>query len=147
MMMGQVGHENGGYMQGGCDVLAHLVLGGNEEVLLSESVHGAVLCIDLHFDRVLQARPLQLLHLCGHGGGEQLRAPIPRNDLQDLVDLLLEVHVEQPVRLVQHQVSERLQREALQNHKCVFKLLPKGISYSTSEGMRISSLSQCSHVE
>ncbi len=81
---------------------ADLVLGGNEEVLLPESVHSAVLCVHLHLDRVLQARPLKLLDFCGHGGGEELRAPFARDDLQDLVDLLLEVHVEQPVRLVQH---------------------------------------------
>ena len=38
------------------------------------------------------------------------------DDFQDLVNLLLKVHVQQPVRLVQHQVLQRAQREALQPH-------------------------------
>lgn len=93
--------------------LLHLVLGGYEEVLLPEGVDCAVLCINLHLDGVLQAGALQLGHLCCHGGREELRAPLPRDHLEDLVDLLLEIHVQQPIRLIQHQMPQSLQREAL----------------------------------
>ena len=55
-------------------------------------------------------------NLGGHGGAEELGAALARDDFEDLVDLLLEVHVEQPVRLVQHQVPQQLQAEPLQ--KC-----------------------------
>lgn len=36
------------------------------------------------------------------------------NGLQDLVNLLLKIHVQQPISLIQHQVLEHLEVEALQ---------------------------------
>jgi hypothetical protein len=84
----------------------HLEFGRDEEVLLSEGVDCLVLGIDLHLDGVGEAGSLQLGHLGGHCGRKQLRAPLLGDDLQDLVDLLLEVHVEEPVRLVQNQMLQ-----------------------------------------
>ena len=52
-----------------------------------------------HLDGLDQAGPLQLLHLVGHGGTEELRAPVARDDLEDLIDLLLRVQVEQRIRV------------------------------------------------
>mmetsp|Transcript_4404 Transcript_4404/g.13342 ORF Transcript_4404/g.13342 Transcript_4404/m.13342 type:complete len:249 (-) Transcript_4404:221-967(-) len=93
--------------------VALLKLGGNEEVLLPEGVHGAVLGTNLHPDWVLEAGPLKLLNLARHGRREELGAPVPRDDLENLVDLLLEVHVEEPVSLVKHEVLQLVQVEAL----------------------------------
>ena len=87
------------------------MLGRDEEVVLLERVHGAVLGAHLHLDRVPEARALKLSHLARHGRGEQLRAPVPRDNLEDLVDLLLKVEVEQPVRLVQAEHLQLLQGE------------------------------------
>ena len=54
--------------EGGQAVAAHLVLCGDEEVLLAKRVHGLVLGVYLHLDWVRQACALQLGHLAGHGG-------------------------------------------------------------------------------
>ncbi len=70
-------HSKGCFTQEG-----HLVLGRDEEVLLAQRVHCAVLCIHLNLDRVVQAGALQLGHLAGHGGREQLRSPLLWHDLR-----------------------------------------------------------------
>ena len=107
--------DGGGALQLGehVDGVAVLVLGGDEEVLLPQSGHGGVLAGHLHLDRVAQAGALQLGHLAGHGGAVQLGAPVPGDGLQDLVNLLLKVQAQDAVRLVQDQVLQLLQREAL----------------------------------
>ncbi len=45
---------------------------------------------------------------------ELLAACYLGNSFQDLVNLLFKVHVQQPVSLVQHQMLEQLETEALQ---------------------------------
>lgn len=52
------------------------MLGRDEEVLLSQRGHRLVLLVHLHLGRVPQAGTLQLLHLAGHGGREELRPPL-----------------------------------------------------------------------
>ena len=95
------------------------VLRRDEQVLLLQRVHGAVLRADFHLDRVPQARALELRHLARHRRAEQLRPSVARDHLEDLVDLLLEVEVQQSVRLVQAQHLELLQAEPLRVRQVV----------------------------
>ena len=50
----------------------YLEFSWNEEVLLAQSVNSGVLLSNLHLDWINQAGTLQLGHLVGHGGAEQL---------------------------------------------------------------------------
>ena len=93
--------------------VAVLVLRRDEQVVLLQRVHGAVLGAHLHLHGVPQARALQLGDFARHRRGKQLRPAVARHDFEDLVDLLLEVQVEQTVSLVQAQHLELLQPEAL----------------------------------
>ena len=55
---------------------AHLVLCGDEEVLLAKRIHSLILGVDLHLDWVRQACALQLGHLAGHRSRKELRAAL-----------------------------------------------------------------------
>ena len=50
------------------DVGAYFMLGWDEEVLLPQGGHSLVLLVHLHFGRIPEAGPLQLLHLASHRG-------------------------------------------------------------------------------
>mmetsp|Transcript_9965 Transcript_9965/g.21144 ORF Transcript_9965/g.21144 Transcript_9965/m.21144 type:complete len:347 (-) Transcript_9965:242-1282(-) len=93
--------------------VAVLVLRRHEHVLLDELLDRRVLGGDLHLHRVAQARALQLLHLGSHRGGEEVCVPLLGRGLQDDVQLLLEVHVEELVGLVEHEELEPADREPL----------------------------------
>ena len=102
--------------------MTDLVLGGYEQVLLPQCVHCAILGIHLHFDWVREAGSLQFGNLGRHGGREQLCAPLLGDHFEDLVNLLLEVHVEQAICLIQHQVSQSSQVKPLQKTGCMSSL-------------------------
>ena len=106
-------HRGGGELVEQIVDVAILVLRRHEEIILLQRIHGTVLGAHLHLDRVAQARALKLGHLAGHRGGEELRASLARDHLEDLVNLLLEVEVEQPVRLVEAEHLKLLEAEAL----------------------------------
>lgn len=94
----------------------HLVFGRDEHVVLEERVHRVVLGMRLHEHRVVQSRALQFGELLRHCGRVEVRAAAggARGDhTQHLLELLLEVHREDSVRLVQHQVLYAGEREAL----------------------------------
>lgn len=52
-----------------------------EDVLLPERVDGGVLLCYLHLHGIPETGPLQLGHLRGHRGAEELRAALLGNDL------------------------------------------------------------------
>mmetsp|Transcript_106745 Transcript_106745/g.307038 ORF Transcript_106745/g.307038 Transcript_106745/m.307038 type:complete len:222 (-) Transcript_106745:170-835(-) len=66
--------------------------GGDEHVVLHQARSRVVLRADLDLYRSPEARPLQLRHLRCHRRGEKERVPLGRDDLQDLVEGLIEVH-------------------------------------------------------
>lgn len=88
------------------------VLGGDEDVKLLQLVDGLVAVGDFHLDGILQRRPLQLLHLLRHRRAEQECSALPGNHFEDLIELHLEVHVEDAVGLVHHEIFDGLQAEA-----------------------------------
>lgn len=94
--------------------VAVLQLGRHERVLLNQRLDSAVLLAYLHLHGIAQRGALQLGHLGGHGRREHKGvAALAWDNGQDLVDFLLKVHVEQAIGLVEHQILERAQAEAL----------------------------------
>lgn len=115
------------------------VFSGEEAELLNESFDGLVLGADLYFDGVFETGSLELADLVGHGGREEVGAAVFVDDVENGVDFLLEVHVEQLVGLVEHQILYLLQVETLR----VLKMVQHS-SRSADHHMRL--LAQRSHL-
>merc|ERR1719341_772860 len=96
-----------------------LELEWDEEIILQQLVNCLITSRDFNLDWILERGSLKLGHLLGHGGREEHGPPLRRDAPQDLVHLHLEVHVQNSVRFVHHQVLERFQAEAF----CVFKVV------------------------
>mmetsp|Transcript_38111 Transcript_38111/g.109002 ORF Transcript_38111/g.109002 Transcript_38111/m.109002 type:complete len:368 (+) Transcript_38111:705-1808(+) len=92
-----------------------------ENVVLHEAFCSVVLGAHLHLDRPPQGGPLELGHLGRHRGGEEERVPLARDDLQNLVQGLVEVHRQETVRLVHHDVFDGLQVESLRVLQVVYQ--------------------------
>mmetsp|Transcript_9535 Transcript_9535/g.26717 ORF Transcript_9535/g.26717 Transcript_9535/m.26717 type:complete len:386 (+) Transcript_9535:127-1284(+) len=68
---------------------------------------GVILVLDLDHDRLLaKGDRRQLLYVLGHSGRKQHRLALRRQELQDLVHLLLEPDLKDAVRLVHHETLE-----------------------------------------
>lgn len=93
--------------------VAVLVLGGHERKRLDERRHRPVLVRHGHLGGLDEAGALELAHLRRHGRGKEERPAVPREDAQHRVNLRLKVHVQQPVRLVEHQEPHGAHGEAL----------------------------------
>mmetsp|Transcript_631 Transcript_631/g.1454 ORF Transcript_631/g.1454 Transcript_631/m.1454 type:complete len:350 (+) Transcript_631:144-1193(+) len=93
--------------------VAVLVLCGHKHVVLHQRADGGVFRGHLHFYRVYQRRALQLLDLGGHSGGVKVCGALLWRGLQDGGDFLLEIHVQEAVRLVKHQKLDGLEAESL----------------------------------
>ena len=117
--------------------VAVLILGGdkhilhvkrrNEKHLLNERTHSLVLGRYLDLHRILQRCTLELRHFLCHRGGEQIRATLSRKDFHNLVDLLLEVHSQHSVCLIENQEFRVTKREALQitsSKRCLLSCSP-----------------------
>lgn len=103
------------------DEVCVLVLEGDEQKALYQGGHSAILAADLDAHRTVETRALQLLHLARHCCREQVRIACLRDHLQDFIKDRPEVHVQQPVGFVHHEVFQRAQRKAL----CVLQVIEK----------------------
>ena len=98
------------------NVYACLVFGGDEHVVLEERVDCMIFGVRLHEHRVVHRGALELRELLRHRRRVEVRAAAGGahgNDTQNLLELLLEVHRQDAVSLVQHQVLDARQREPL----------------------------------
>lgn len=103
-------------------------------VLLDTAGDDVVLGVDLDLDWALEGCSLEFVHLISHGGGEEKSASLFGEDIQDLVDLDLEVHVEELISLIEDKVLK------------VFEVKPLGVgemigksSWSCNNHMRFLS--------
>ena len=69
--------------------------------------------VDLHLERIGHVLPHHAADFARHRGREQPRALVLRREGQNLVQLLLEAHVQHLVRLVEHQVPDAVEFDGL----------------------------------
>mmetsp|Transcript_814 Transcript_814/g.1081 ORF Transcript_814/g.1081 Transcript_814/m.1081 type:complete len:370 (-) Transcript_814:221-1330(-) len=94
-----------------------LVLGGYEQVVLQQRLGRLELVTDLDLHGIAQTRALQFIHLRRHRRREQQRPPPSgtrvRQHFQNFINLLLEIHTQHPIRLVQNQIPHAPQMKPL----------------------------------
>ena len=90
-----------------------LVLDRHQQVVLTQRVHRLVLVVDLHELVALDQQSLELLQFVADRGAEEVGVTLRGYQFAELFDLVVQVHLQDLIRFVQHKVLDRLQTDAL----------------------------------
>ena len=85
----------------------------NEGVAVFDVLVDGGRLVDFDLERIGHVLPHHAADFARHGGGEEPRAFVLRREGQNLIQLLLEAHVQHLVRLVQHEVTNAVELDRL----------------------------------